>query len=181
VGRWASPFLPLPLRRPRTISTKVALSPIPLTLPLHTSPSRLQSRAQLRARVLVLLAVARRRWAFFWFGFALLSSVDAIATLFWITGQVRPWLMEAFFAPFGLVSIPITIWCVRHWPESDSHYPTSLPPGATASVTETRAVADPHGPADTDATRASCAHVSPGWPAEDSVPHITLPSATPTT
>jgi uncharacterized membrane protein YhfC len=71
------------------------------------------------SRVLVLLAVARRRWDLFWYGFALLSGVDALATFFWITGKVgtmSPWLMEALLAPFGLVSIPITIWCVRHWP-----------------------------------------------------------------
>lgn len=71
------------------------------------------------SRVLVLLAVARRRWAPFWYGFALLSGVDAVVMFFWITGQVgkiSPWLMEALIAPFGLVSIPVTIWCVRHWP-----------------------------------------------------------------
>ena len=71
------------------------------------------------SRVLVLLAVARRRWYLFWCGFALLSGVDALATLFWITGQVgtrSPWLMEALFAPFALVSIPITVGCVRRWP-----------------------------------------------------------------
>jgi hypothetical protein len=36
-----------------------------------------------------------------------------------MTGQVGtmpPWLMEASIAPFALASIPITIWCVRHWP-----------------------------------------------------------------
>ena len=72
------------------------------------------------SRALVLLAVARRRWALFWCGFALLSGVDALATYFWITGLVRtmsPWLMETLLVPFALASIPITIWCVREWPE----------------------------------------------------------------
>ena len=71
------------------------------------------------SRALVLLAVVRKRWSLFWYGFLLLSGVDAVATILHLTGcvgSISPWLMEALLAPFGLVSIPITIWCVRHWP-----------------------------------------------------------------
>lgn len=80
------------------------------------------------SRVLVLLAVARRRWALFWAGFLLLSGVDALATFFWISGQVRtmsPWLMEALLAPFGIVSIPVTIACMRRWPGDPGVMPQS--------------------------------------------------------
>jgi len=71
------------------------------------------------SRTLVLLAVARHRPTLFWYGFLLLSGADAVAMLFYLTGQIEtmsPWLMEASFLPFALISIPITIWCVRHWP-----------------------------------------------------------------
>jgi hypothetical protein len=71
------------------------------------------------ARGLVLLAVARRQWVLFWGGFVLLSAVDALATYLYLTGQANtlsPWTIEVMIAPFGLLSIPITLWCVRHWP-----------------------------------------------------------------
>ena len=71
------------------------------------------------ARVLVLMAVARRQWILFWFGFLLLSGTDAVATYMYLTGDVNsmsPWVLEAMIAPFGLLSIPITIWCIGHWP-----------------------------------------------------------------
>lgn len=78
------------------------------------------------SRALVMLSVARRRWMLFWYGFLLLSGVDALAMfLILMSGRfgftpagpsLGPWLTEAILAPFGLVSIPILIWCVRHWP-----------------------------------------------------------------
>ena len=72
------------------------------------------------SRALVLLAVARGRWAPFFYGFALLSGLDALVTFLHLTGQIgmlSPWTMEALLVPFGLVSIPITLWCIRHWPQ----------------------------------------------------------------
>lgn len=71
------------------------------------------------SRALVLLAVAKRRWVLFGYGFLLLSLLDAIAAILHLTGQVgtmSPWMTEALLAPVGLVSIPITAWCIRHWP-----------------------------------------------------------------
>lgn len=78
------------------------------------------------SRALVLLAVARRRWPLFWFGFAWLSGVDALATYFWLTGKVStlsPWTMEALLVPFAVMSIPITAWCIRGWPASSQDRP----------------------------------------------------------
>jgi uncharacterized membrane protein YhfC len=74
------------------------------------------------SRVLVLMAVASRRWIFFWGGFLLLSAVDGVAMYLHVTGKVgttSPWVMEAMLAPLGFVSIPITIWCIRNWPAED--------------------------------------------------------------
>jgi len=87
------------------------------------------------SRALVLLAVARRRLLLFWCGFLLLSAVDAVATLLHLTGQVgrlSPWVVEASFAPLGLLSIPITIWCIRQWPST----PSEVVPTAAASGSE---------------------------------------------
>jgi len=73
------------------------------------------------SRVLVLMAVARRRYVLFWCGFLLLSGTDAVAMYLYLTDQVgttSPWAMEAMLAPFGLVSIPVTLWCISHWPTS---------------------------------------------------------------
>lgn len=87
------------------------------------------------SRGLVLLAVARRRLAIFWYGFLLLSGVDAVAMFFSLTGRadtLSPWTMEALIAPFGLASIPITIWCIRRWPampdapDSQERYPVEM-------------------------------------------------------
>jgi hypothetical protein len=64
------------------------------------------------------LAVASRRWSLFWCGFLVLSGVDAVVTVLQLTGVSSVWMMEALIAPFGLISIPITIWCIRNWPAS---------------------------------------------------------------
>ncbi len=71
------------------------------------------------SRMLTLLAVTKRRWIYFGYGFLLLSGVDAVAMWMYLTGQVgklSPWIMEAMLAPFALVSIPIIVWCVKRWP-----------------------------------------------------------------
>jgi uncharacterized membrane protein YhfC len=73
------------------------------------------------SRVLVLMAVASRQWVLFCYGFLLLSAVDAVAMYLHLSGRVStmsPWTMEAVIVPFGLVSIPITRWCIRHWPSA---------------------------------------------------------------
>jgi len=90
------------------------------------------------SRALVLLAVARQRWILFWYGFLLLSGVDALATILHLTGQVgtmSPWTMEALIAPFGLASIPITIWCIRHWPTIPAAADVAGPPAHATSAT----------------------------------------------
>jgi hypothetical protein len=71
------------------------------------------------ARVLVLMAVATGKWQLFWYGFLLLSGLDAVAMYLHLSGQVgtmSSWMMEAMLAPFGLISIPIVLWCIKHWP-----------------------------------------------------------------
>jgi uncharacterized membrane protein YhfC len=71
------------------------------------------------SRVLALMAVASRRWVFFFYGFLLLSGIDAVAMYLHLSGKVNTlsfWTAEAMIAPFALVSIPITRWCIHHWP-----------------------------------------------------------------
>jgi uncharacterized membrane protein YhfC len=103
------------------------------TVPVPAVERLLTILCHTASRALVLLAVARKRWILFWYGFLLLSGVDAAATLFHLTGWVKtmsPWIMEALLAPFALASIPITIWCVRHWPP-DSGDTISVPEAQT--------------------------------------------------
>jgi hypothetical protein len=71
------------------------------------------------ARVLALMAVASGRWLLFVYGFLVLSGIDAVAMWLHLSGKLDTlsfWAMEAMIAPFALVSIPITRWCMKHWP-----------------------------------------------------------------
>jgi hypothetical protein len=71
------------------------------------------------SRVLALMSVASRRWVLFWYGFALLSGIDAVAMYLHLSGKVNTlsfWTAEALIAPFALISIPIIRWCISHWP-----------------------------------------------------------------
>lgn len=71
------------------------------------------------SRTLVLYGVARGRWWPFVAGFLLMTGVDTVAgyaILSGIMGQVNTWWIELAVAPFAVASIPIIVWCVRHWP-----------------------------------------------------------------
>jgi hypothetical protein len=55
----------------------------------------------------------------FVYGFLLLSGIDAVAMWLHLSGKLDTlsfWTMEAMIAPFALISIPITSWCIKHWP-----------------------------------------------------------------
>lgn len=74
------------------------------------------------SRALALLAVARQNRRLFWLGLLLLSGVDAVAMLFHLTGWVRtlsPWVLELLLAPFAVLSVPVIVWCIRHWPTTE--------------------------------------------------------------
>ncbi len=89
----------------------------------------------------MLLAVAQRRRVLFWYGFLLLSGADAFATYLYLTdqvGKISPWTIEAMLVPFGLVSIPIIAWCVKHWPIA-----TQTPPSQTEPAVPTANHASP--------------------------------------
>ena len=71
------------------------------------------------SRALVLLSVARRRWAFFWYGFGIMTAIDAVggaAHLSGALGRFSVWWLEAAIAPFAALSILVIAWCLRHWP-----------------------------------------------------------------
>ncbi len=88
------------------------------------------------ARVLVLLGVAQRRWAFFWYGFLIMTVVDTIAG--WIhlsgsMGRISMWWIELAIAPVAVAGIPIIRWCLRNWPAPPEAPPESdyeLAPGS---------------------------------------------------
>ena len=78
------------------------------------------------SRALVLLGVAQRRWSLFWYGFLLLTAVDAIAGFVLVSGlvdRVSMWWVELAIAPFAVASVPIIRSCTRHWPAETSAEP----------------------------------------------------------
>ncbi|HUU10887.1 MAG TPA: YhfC family glutamic-type intramembrane protease [Phycisphaerae bacterium] len=80
------------------------------------------------SRALVLLGVARQRWSLFWWGFLLMTGLDAVAGWAHVSGQVGRisfWWLELAILPFAVVSIPIIAWCIRTWPAQEA--PTETP------------------------------------------------------
>jgi hypothetical protein len=74
------------------------------------------------SRILVLYGFMRRQYRYFWAGFALLTALDAIAGYFHLAGLINKmslWWIELILLPFAIISIPIIIWCYRHWQDSD--------------------------------------------------------------
>jgi uncharacterized membrane protein YhfC len=74
------------------------------------------------ARVLVLLAIARSRWSLFWYGFLILTGLDAIAGylhLGGLVGSVNLWWVELALLPFALLSLGALRWCVKTWPQPE--------------------------------------------------------------
>jgi uncharacterized membrane protein YhfC len=85
--------------------------------------------AHTTARVLVLRAVAGRRWLGFWAGFGWLSAVDLLAGMALLTGMTTSgslWLIELMILPFGVLSIPLARWAVRRWPITTSDATAAL-------------------------------------------------------
>ena len=73
-------------------------------------------------RSLILLGVARRRWSLFWWGFLIFAGLDGVAGLYHMgafPAGASMWWVELSVLPFGLVSVPLILWCVRHWPGSE--------------------------------------------------------------
>ena len=78
--------------------------------------------AHTAARVLVLRAVAGRRWLGFCAGFGWLSGMDLLAGVGWLTGMVTSaslWLVELMILPFGVLSLPLILSAVRRWPVAE--------------------------------------------------------------
>ncbi len=96
--------------------------------------------AHTASRVLVLRAVAGRRWSGFWAGFAWLSAMDLLAGVVLLTGMTTTgslWRIELMLLPFGVLSVPLIVWAVRRWPAStgvaDGSEPSApQPTGLTA-------------------------------------------------
>jgi uncharacterized membrane protein YhfC len=87
--------------------------------------------AHTASRVLVLRAVAGRRWLGFWAGFGWLSALDLLAGLALLTGMTTSgslWLIELMILPVGVLSIPLTAWAVRRWPIHGADAGSSEPP-----------------------------------------------------
>lgn len=70
------------------------------------------------SRSLVLMGVAVGRWSFFWYGFLLLTGLDAVAAAFHLSGaltRMNMWWVELGVLPFAAVSLLAVRWCLRNW------------------------------------------------------------------
>ncbi|MHC4592766.1 MAG: YhfC family glutamic-type intramembrane protease [Planctomycetota bacterium] len=75
------------------------------------------------SRALVLLGIAKHRWRYFWFGFLIMTAIDAIAGYAHIAGllgRISLWWVELAIAPFAVASVLIILWCLRNWPAEDA-------------------------------------------------------------
>jgi uncharacterized membrane protein YhfC len=89
------------------------------------------------SRVLVLHAVAGRRWLGFWAGFGWLSAMDLLAGVVLLTGMTTSgslWGIELMLLPFGVLSVPLTLWAVRRWPASPAERSGTEPPAPNPEV-----------------------------------------------
>jgi len=70
------------------------------------------------SRALVLIAVVKRRYIYFWAGFLIMTSIDAIAGyvhLANLLNKISMWWIELALLPFALISIPVIMWCIENW------------------------------------------------------------------
>jgi uncharacterized membrane protein YhfC len=74
------------------------------------------------SRALVLLSVAKKRLSYFWYGFLILTAVDAVAGYFHAArqvGKISTWWILLAIVPFAIISIPTIRWCIRNWPKTE--------------------------------------------------------------
>jgi uncharacterized membrane protein YhfC len=74
------------------------------------------------SRVLVILAVSRRKYGYFWAGFLLMTGIDTIAGYAHLSGLLTTttmWWIELAILPFAIASLLIVWWCVRKWPQGE--------------------------------------------------------------
>ena len=83
------------------------------------------------SRTLVMLAIMRRRAAYFWYGFLIMTAIDAVAGVAHLTGAMMfcsAWWIELAILPFAIISVPILRWCLRQWPAEPVTEPPIEPP-----------------------------------------------------
>lgn len=78
------------------------------------------------SRVMTLYAVARRNYWFFVIGFLIMTVIDAIAGFTHLSGlmtRISTWWIELLLLPFALLSIPLTVRCIKNWPRVEKNKP----------------------------------------------------------
>jgi uncharacterized membrane protein YhfC len=79
------------------------------------------------SRMLVLYAVFRKKPAYFWAAFALLTAIDAVAGYVHLSGLVNTvsmWWIELILLPFAVASIFMILWCLKNWRSAE--YPQNF-------------------------------------------------------
>lgn len=71
-------------------------------------------------RMLVFLAVVKRRRSFFWWGFLIFAALDSVAGFARLPGKYdfSAWWIILAITPFALLSLFLIRWCLAHWPKN---------------------------------------------------------------
>jgi uncharacterized membrane protein YhfC len=79
------------------------------------------------SRFLVLFALAKHRARYFWFGFLLMTALDAIAGYVHLAGLINKislWWVELVLLPFAIISILIIKWGRKRWLNTNLEQPS---------------------------------------------------------
>ena len=122
-----------PADRPDTLcdlsASRVAATLPWLIMPLERIVATIGHTA---ARMLALYAVASGRLRYLGYAFLLSIAVDGFADWFSATsgGQLSDWWAMLGYMPPTIISIPLIIWCYRHWPRPVEGPAPPPPPAA---------------------------------------------------
>ncbi len=81
------------------------------------------------SRALVLFAVAKKKYIYFWAGFLIMTGIDAIAGYVHLAGlinRISMWWVELALVPFAVISILTIKWCIGNWNRTKDQLQTEL-------------------------------------------------------
>jgi hypothetical protein len=70
-------------------------------------------------RALILLGIDKQKYLMAFWGFLLFAMLDGVAGgahAAELIGTASLWWIELAILPFGIISVPILVWCYRRWP-----------------------------------------------------------------
>ncbi len=74
------------------------------------------------SRVLTLYAIVQKNYWYFIIGFFIMTGIDAVAGFAHLSGflsRISTWWIELSILPFAIISMPLIVWCIKHWPAAN--------------------------------------------------------------